>query len=207
VGSAFKPFVYTVAIDNGYSPVYELLNQPVTIMMPDGKRWTPSNFDGSFGGRSTIREAIKHSINLVAVRAILEIAPVDQVIGYAKRMGITSPLPAVASLALGVGEVSPLEMAAAFSVFADRGVHVEPLSIARIEDKDGTVQAAACATTSSCLPPGRPGRLRILRMHGSWDTPRGSQRRSGWGLTNRACISQRGTVRGGGPPPPYGAAS
>jgi penicillin-binding protein 1A len=127
VGSAFKPFVYTVAIDNGYSPVYELLNQPVTIMMPDGKRWTPSNFDGSFGGKSTIREAIKHSINLVAVRAILEIAPVDQVIGYAKRMGITSPLPAVASLALGVGEVSPLEMAAAFSVFADRGVHVEPV--------------------------------------------------------------------------------
>jgi penicillin-binding protein 1A len=139
VGSAFKPFVYTVAIDNGYSPVYELLNQPVTIMMPDGKRWTPSNFDGSFGGKSTIREAIKHSINLVAVRAILEIAPVDQVIGYAKRMGISSPLPAVSSLALGVGDVSPIEMAAAFGVFADKGVHVEPYSIARIEDKDGNV--------------------------------------------------------------------
>ena len=139
VGSAFKPFVYTVAIDNGYSPVYELLNQPVTIMMPDGKRWTPSNFDGSFGGKSTIREAIKHSINLVAVRAILEIAPVDQVIGYAKRMGISSPLPAVSSLALGVGDVSPLEMAAAFSVFADKGVYVEPFSILRIEDKDGNV--------------------------------------------------------------------
>ncbi|HMK38470.1 MAG TPA: PBP1A family penicillin-binding protein, partial [Bacteroidota bacterium] len=139
VGSAFKPFVYTVAIDNGYSPVYELLNQPVTIMMPDGKRWTPSNFDGSFGGKSTIREGIKHSINLVAVRAILEIAPVEQVIAYAKRMGITSPLPAVSSLALGVGDVSPLEMAAAFGVFADKGVHVEPYSILRIEDKDGNV--------------------------------------------------------------------
>jgi penicillin-binding protein 1A len=139
VGSAFKPFVYTVAIDNGYSPVYELLNQPVTVMMPDGKRWTPSNFDGSFGGKSTIREAIKHSINLVAVRAILEIAPVDQVIGYAQRMGITSPLPAVASLSLGVGDVSPLEMAAAFSVFADKGVRVEPFSIVRVEDKDGNV--------------------------------------------------------------------
>ncbi len=138
-GSAFKPFVYTAAIDNGYSPVYELLNQPVTIMMPDGKRWTPSNFDGSFGGKSTIREAIKHSINLVAVRAMLEIAPVEQVIGYAQRMGITSPLPAVASLALGVGDVSPLEMAAAFSVFARGGVRVEPFSIVRIEDKDGNV--------------------------------------------------------------------
>ena len=139
VGSAFKPFVYTVAIDNGYAPSYELLNQPVTIMMPDGKRWTPSNFDGSFGGKSTIREAIKHSINLVAVRAILEISPVEQVIAYARRMGITSPLPAVASLALGVGDVSPLEMASAFGVFANRGVHVEPYAIARIEDKDGTV--------------------------------------------------------------------
>ncbi len=139
VGSAFKPFVYTVAIDNGYSPVYQLLNQPVTIMMPDGKRWTPSNFDGSFGGKSTIREAIKHSINLVAVRAILEIAPVDQVIAYAKRMGISSPLPAVSSLALGVGDVSPLEMASAFSVFADKGVRAEPYAIERIEDKDGNV--------------------------------------------------------------------
>ena len=139
VGSAFKPFVYTVAIDNGYAPSYELLNQPVTIMMPDGKRWTPSNFDGSFGGKSTIREAIKHSINLVAVRAILEIAPVDQVIAYARRMGITSPLPAVSSLALGVGDVSPLEMASAFGVFADKGVHVDPFAIVRIEDKDGNV--------------------------------------------------------------------
>jgi len=150
-GSAFKPFVYTVAIDNGYSPVYELLNQPVTIMMPDGKRWTPSNFDGSFGGKSTIREAIKHSINLVAVRAILEIAPVDQVIGYAQRMGITSPLPAVASLALGVGDVSPLDMAAAFSVLADRGVHVDPFSIARIEDKDGNVLEQNPATRREVL--------------------------------------------------------
>jgi penicillin-binding protein 1A len=57
-GSAFKPFVYTVAIDNGYSPCFEILNQPVTIMMADGTRWTPSNADGDFGGKMTIREAI-----------------------------------------------------------------------------------------------------------------------------------------------------
>ena len=107
VGSAFKPFVYTVAMDNGYAPSYELLNQPVTVMMANGKRWTPSNSDGQFGGKSTIREAIKHSINLVAVRAIMQIAPVNQVIEYAKRMGITSPLPPYESLALGAGR-SPL---------------------------------------------------------------------------------------------------
>ena len=139
VGSAFKPFVYTVAMDNGYAPSYELLNQPVTVMMANGKRWTPANSDGQFGGKSTIREAIKHSINLVAVRAIMQIAPINQVIAYAKRMGVTSPLPPYESLALGAGEVSPLEMAGAFSVFANHGVYVAPYAIVRIEDKDGNV--------------------------------------------------------------------
>lgn len=140
VGSAFKPFVYTVAIDNGYPPCYELLNQPVTIMGADGKRWTPSNSDGEFGGKSTIREAIKKSINLVAVRAVdTKITPVEQVISYARRMGITARLDPYSSLALGAADISPLEMAGAFGVFANHGVYVEPNSIAKIEDKDGNV--------------------------------------------------------------------
>lgn len=138
-GSSFKPFVYTVAIDNGYPPCYELLNQPVTIMMANGKRWTPSNSDGTFGGKSTLRDGLKTSINLVAVRAIMEIAPVSQVIEYARRMGITTSLPPYESLALGAGEVSPLEMTSAFGVFANHGVYVEPGSILRIEDKDGNL--------------------------------------------------------------------
>ncbi|HCV44340.1 MAG TPA: penicillin-binding protein [Bacteroidetes bacterium] len=139
VGSAFKPFVYTVAIDNNYPPCYELLNQPVTLIMADGKRWAPTNSDGLFGGKSTLREGLKHSINLIAVRAIMEIAPVNTVVEYAKRMGISSPLPPYESLALGAGEVSPLEMTAAFGVFPNHGVYVEPNSVVRIEDKDGNV--------------------------------------------------------------------
>ncbi len=138
-GSAFKPFVYTVAIDNGYPVCYELLNQPVTIPMPDGTRWTPSNFDGTLGGKFTLREALKHSINLVTVRAILEIAPAKQVAEYAKRMGIHSPIPPYESIALGTAEVSPLELTSAYGVFANEGVLVEPISILRIEDKDGNV--------------------------------------------------------------------
>ncbi|MGB2958849.1 MAG: penicillin-binding transpeptidase domain-containing protein, partial [Bacteroidota bacterium] len=118
---------------------YELLNQPVTIMMADGNRWSPSNSDGRFGGKSTIREAIRMSINLVAVRAIMEIAPVNLVIDYAKRMGVNSPLPPVESLALGSGEVSPLDMASAFGVFANGGIYIAPVSILRIEDKDGNL--------------------------------------------------------------------
>jgi penicillin-binding protein 1A len=138
-GSAFKPFVYTVAIDNGYPPCYEILNQPVTLVMADGKRWTPSNFDGQFGGLCTIREAIKQSINLVAIRTIMEIAPVKTVIQYAKRMGIHSDLPPYESLAIGTGEVQPLEITAAYGIFPNEGVYVEPISILKIEDKDGNV--------------------------------------------------------------------
>src|ERR1041385_5770073 len=138
-GSAFKPFVYSVAVDNGYPPCFELLNQPVTIMMADGKRWAPENFDHTFGGKFTLREGIKHSINLVAIRAIMEIAPVQQVIEYAHRMGIKSDLPPYESLAIGTGEVQPLEITAAYGVFPNEGGYVEPGSILRIEDKDGNV--------------------------------------------------------------------
>lgn len=138
-GSAFKPFVYTVAIDNGYPPCYELLNQPVTLMMADGKRWTPENFDHSIGGKYTLREAIKQSINLIAIRTIMEIAPVSTVIQYAHRMGIKSELPPYESLAIGTGEVQPLEFVFAFGVFPNDGVLVEPISILKIEDKNGNV--------------------------------------------------------------------
>jgi penicillin-binding protein 1A len=136
-GSAFKPFVYTVALDNGYPPCYEVLNQPVTIPMPDGTRWAPENYDKDIGGKYTLRDALKYSVNLVTVRVILEIAPAKQVSEYAHRMGITSRVPAYESIALGTAEVSPLELTSAYGVFANEGVLVSPIAILRIEDKDG----------------------------------------------------------------------
>jgi penicillin-binding protein 1A len=138
-GSAFKPFVYTVALDNGYPACYEVLNQPVTIPMPDGTRWAPENFDRDIGGYYTLREALKHSVNLVTVRVILEIAPAAQVSAYAHRMGITSPVPAYESIALGTAEVSPLELTSAYGVYPNEGVLVSPIAITRIEDNDGNV--------------------------------------------------------------------
>ncbi|MEX1138395.1 MAG: PBP1A family penicillin-binding protein [Bacteroidota bacterium] len=138
-GSAFKPFVYTVAIDNGWPVSTELMNQPVTVPMPDGTRWTPSNYDGDFGGKYTLREGIRKSINLIAVRAILDIAPAAQVVQYANRMGIKSRIRPYPSIALGSVEVSPLELTTAYGVYANEGVLVEPLSILRIEDKDGNI--------------------------------------------------------------------
>jgi penicillin-binding protein 1A len=138
-GSAFKPFVYTVAIDNGYPPSFEILNQPITLVMANGKRWAPNNFDGTFGGKSTLREALAQSINLVAIRTIMEIAPVKQVIEYARRMGIRSELPPYESLAIGTGEVQPLEITSAYGIYANEGVAVDPIAILRIEDKNGNI--------------------------------------------------------------------
>ncbi len=138
-GSAFKPFVYTVAIDNGYAPSYKLLNQPVTVVMPDGKRWSPRNADGEFGGEVTLRAALKYSINVVAVRAIQEIAPVQQVIDYAHRMGIKTYIPPYASIAMGTSLVVPIQLCSAYGVFANEGILTQPVSILRIEDKNGNV--------------------------------------------------------------------
>jgi penicillin-binding protein 1A len=139
-GSAFKPFVYTAAIDNGSAPCVEIMNQPVTLPMPDGTRWTPSNYDGAFGGKYTLREGLKRSINLIAVRLIEQgFAPAKQVVEYANRMGIKSRIRPYPSIALGAVEVSPLELTSAFGVYPNEGVLVEPLAILRIEDKDGNI--------------------------------------------------------------------
>ncbi len=135
-GSSFKPFVYATAIDNGYSPGYNISNDPLRVMI-GGRAWEPKG--GGTGGEVTMRVGIQHSINVVAVRVAMELAPIDQVIRLAHKMGITSELPNVLSLSLGVGEVSPLDMTNAFGVFANEGIWVEPISILRIEDRNGNV--------------------------------------------------------------------
>jgi penicillin-binding protein 1A len=135
-GSSFKPFVYAVAVDNGYSPAYNLSNDPLRVVI-GGRTWEPKG--GGSGGYVPMRTGLQHSINIVSVRVAMELAPIEQVIKLAHKMGITSELPNVLSLALGVGEVSPLEMTNAFGVFANEGIWVEPISILKIEDRNGTV--------------------------------------------------------------------
>jgi penicillin-binding protein 1A len=137
-GSAFKPFVYTAAIDNGYSPADEFLNQPFVEINDDGTRWTPHNYDNSVSGYMSLREAQRRSKNLVTIRLIREITP-RLVAGYARRMGISTSIRPVSSLALGTSEVKPIELVAAYGVFSNNGVYVKPLSITRIEDKTGNV--------------------------------------------------------------------
>ena len=137
-GSAFKPFLYTAAIDNGFSPADQLYNQPTVEFNGDGTRWTPENYDHSVGGLVTLREALRRSLNLVAVRLINEINP-RTVVKYARAMGISTPLRPFSSLALGSSEVIPLELVSAYGTFANNGLHIPPISIERIEDRSGTV--------------------------------------------------------------------
>jgi penicillin-binding protein 1A len=135
-GSSFKAFVYATAIENGYSPAYTISNDPLKVVI-GGQTWSPKG--GGTGGMVTLREGIAKSINVVAVRTAMEIAPIDQVIKLCKKMGINSELPNVLSLALGVGEVSPLEMTSAYGVFPNEGIWVEPHAITRIQDRNGNI--------------------------------------------------------------------
>ncbi|MFA5404692.1 MAG: PBP1A family penicillin-binding protein, partial [Ignavibacteria bacterium] len=135
-GSSFKPFVYAVAVNNGYSPGYEISNDPLSVSV-GGRMWSPKG--GGTGGMVSMRYAIEKSINVVAVRTAMEIAPIDKVIDLAHKMGIKSELPNFLSLALGVGEVTPLEMTNAFGTFANEGMWVEPIAITKIEDRNGNI--------------------------------------------------------------------
>lgn len=138
-GSTFKPFIYTVAIDNGYSPAYQISNEPISMEDGSGKLWEPRNFGGESGGKYTLRNGLKNSVNLVAIRTILEIAPAEEVVRYARRMGIETPLRPVPSLAIGTSEVVPLELISSYGAFANEGIYARPFGILRIEDRDGRV--------------------------------------------------------------------
>ncbi len=138
-GSAFKPFAYTAAIDNGYPPTYRLLNQDVVVQLPGQPRWAPENYDRSRGGLTTLREALQRSLNLVAVRLVQEVIRPTDVVRYAQQMGITTNLDAVDALALGSCGVIPIELTAAFGVFANHGVLCKPYGIARIVKQEGDV--------------------------------------------------------------------
>lgn len=138
-GSAFKPIVYTTAIVNGYPPTYRLLNQPVVLMMLDGTRWSPQNHDGSTGGPTSLREALRRSLNLVSVRLLQEVIPPQEVVKYADRFGLTTEIHPYDAIALGADVVIPIELVAAYNVFANKGIYTEPVSILRVEDKDGNI--------------------------------------------------------------------
>jgi len=138
-GSAFKIFVWTTAIDNGFTPTDIVLDLPIVLEVPGmDSIYRPSNYDRKFLGPITVKNALKYSRNLVAIRLIRNIGP-EQGVRYAHNLGVESPLLPVVSLALGSCEVTLLEMVSAAGTIANLGESVAPIMIRRITDKDGTL--------------------------------------------------------------------
>ncbi len=139
-GSTFKPFVYTAAIDNGYTPSHLLTDTLFTYIDPVTKqRWRPRNSGAAASGRTiTLREGLAKSLNTISGQLIILIKPSTAAF-YARRMGIESELDQVPALALGTSDVSLLELATGYSTLANGGIRNEPIVVTRIEDKNGNL--------------------------------------------------------------------
>ena len=137
-GSGFKPFVYTSAIASRIPPTYVVIDGPWTTMQADGTEWRPSNYDGRFEGPMTIRTGLMKSQNMIAIKLGQEIG-LEGVAQTARRMGIRSEIERFPSTAIGAVEVRPLEMAEAYSTFANQGTKVRPFPILRVEDAQGRI--------------------------------------------------------------------
>ena len=137
-GSGFKPFVYTAAINSRIPPTYVVLDGPFMVPQLDGTEWRPSNYDREFLGPMTIRTGLMKSQNMIAIKLADEIG-LESVAQIARRMGIRSEIERYHSTAIGAVEVIPLQMAEAYSTFANQGTKVKPFPILRVEDAAGRI--------------------------------------------------------------------
>jgi penicillin-binding protein 1A len=139
-GSSFKLFIYLTALEKGLTPASPVYDTAVVEQQggADGKLWKPRNYYGKFFGKTTLRTALAHSYNPVAVK-LLEQVGIDPVIRNARRLGLTADLSPDLSLGLGSSGVALLEMTAAYGTMATGGLHARPYFIQRIEDRNGQV--------------------------------------------------------------------
>lgn len=153
VGSAFKPIVYTAAIDRGYTAVSHLLDTPATFPAgPDQPPYAPQNYDRTFEGEITLRQALEQSRNVPAIRLMAALGP-EQVVRFARRFGITSPLPPLLPIAIGAGDATLLEMTSAYTAFPNGGMRMTAQPFRRITDTDGTVLDAVTPGTHEVMRP------------------------------------------------------
>ena len=158
-GSLFKPFVYLAAfvrrdLDPPITPATILMDTPITVewgQKTDEEMWTPRNYDNDYRGPMSVRQALERSINIPTVRVSLA-AGLGYVLGAARDAGIGSRLRGYPSVALGAFEISPMEIAGAYSVFANSGVRVPPYAIVGVMTGDGRVLDRKAATLAPALP-------------------------------------------------------
>mgnify|MGYP001235194793 CR=1 FL=1 len=139
VGSTIKPFLYTLAMQEGYSPCHKVPNVPSTFLLND-TTWTPKNSGPTSrdGQMVTLRWGLANSVNWISAWLIKQFNPVS-VIDVMRKMGVKSTIVAVPSIFLGTSDISLEEIVSAYSTFSNKGVHADPIFVSRIEDKNGNV--------------------------------------------------------------------
>jgi len=156
-GSSFKPFVYSAALEKGFTPATVVNDAPI-VFDPGrngGQSWEPKNYDGKYEGPMRVRQALVKSKNMVSIR-ILQAITTQYAQDYITRFGFNAKQhPAFLTMALGAGNTTPLQMAGAYAVFANGGFRIKPYFISRITDDKGTVLFTAApqiATTDETVP-------------------------------------------------------
>jgi penicillin-binding protein 1A len=162
-GSTFKPLVYLEALEQEISPCDYFAND--SVVYEDYEDWTPRNADRNYGGYYSMKGALVHSVNTVSVDLLMRVS-IDSVLKLSEESGISSPMPAVPSLALGTGEVSLYEMLGVYQAIANQGVAKKPLYIQRIEDRNGKVLEQAVLPedgSTICSPENAELMIEMLR--------------------------------------------
>jgi len=142
VGSTIKPFLYTIAMQEGYSPCHEVPLIPTTFNLPDGTTWTPNNAGKNkrAGEMVTLKWGLANSNNFVSAWLMKQFGA-KPFVNFMKNAGVTSHIDPVPSMILGTSDISLYEMVGAYSIYANKGIYTEPIFVTRIEDKYGNVLA------------------------------------------------------------------
>jgi penicillin-binding protein 1A len=187
-GSGFKPFLYSAALEHGITPASTFLDAPIVLEGNGAEEaWRPENDSRQFGGPTRLREALVHSRNLVSIRVLKEVG-IDNAIDYISRFGFDpKSMPHDLTLALGTLEVTPLELASGYAVFANGGYRVQPYFIDRIEDAAGQVVWRAaprlvcrpCDSDGGASPAAAPAALKVAASSAAGTLPGADPRQAG----------------------------
>jgi penicillin-binding protein 1A len=184
VGSTFKPFLYTLAMQEGeYSPCYRVPNIQYSVQLWDGSFWSPrTSSTDRVGEEVTLKWALANSNNWISAYLIKRFSP-ESVIQMARKLGVTAPIDPVPAIALGTPDISLYEMVGAMNTFANRGVYVKPTFITHIEDKNGNVIARFVPEKTEALDELSAFKM-IELMKGVVESGTGIRLRFKYGLTN-----------------------
>ncbi len=169
-GSNFKPFIYSAALNNGFTPASYINDAPIVFDAPGlDAAWRPENYTGTYYGPTSLRDALANSRNLVSIRVMREVG-IDKTLAHISRFGFDpAKMPHNLSLSLGTGEVTPLQLITGYATFSNGGFLIEPYFVSRVEDQDGKVVWRAtpkkACPTCELTPPEHtePGDLEALR--------------------------------------------